>query len=71
MYDLFEVGAIGLLDALDKFDLNKEVQLRPMLDGSSKRAIRLHEIVRGNLSMASRVITVLDFWNAHLMVAAF
>ena len=42
--DLFQIGSIGLLKAIDKFDLNYQVKLStyavPMISGEIKRFLR-------------------------------
>ena len=49
--DLFQIGSIGLLKAIDKFDLNYQVKLStyavPMISGEIKRFLRDDGIVEG------------------------
>ena len=55
MDDLFQVGVIGLIKAVDCFDLNQNVQFStygvPMIAGELRRFLRDHSAVRVSRSM--------------------
>ena len=55
MDDLFQVGCIGLIKAIDCFDLNQNVQFStygvPMISGELRRFLRDHGAVRVSRSM--------------------
>ncbi len=65
MEDLFQIGSIGLMKAIDKFDLNYEVRFStyavPMIAGEIKRFLRddgIIKISRSVKEMGLRVKTV-------------
>lgn len=65
MEDLFQIGAIGLLKAIDKFDLTYEVRFStyavPMISGEVKRFLRddgMIKVSRSIKEMAMRVKAV-------------
>ncbi len=65
MEDLFQIGSIGLMKAIDKFDLNYEVRFStyavPMIAGEIKRFLRddgIIKISRSVKEMGFRVKTV-------------
>ena len=67
MDDLFQVGVIGLIKAVDCFDLNQKVQFStygvPMIAGELRRFLRDHSAIRVSRSMrdtAYRVLQVRD-----------
>ena len=62
MEDLFQIGTIGLLKAIDKFDLAYEVRFStyavPMITGEIKRFLRddgMIKVIRSIKEMAMRV----------------
>ena len=73
MDDLFQVGVIGLIKAIDCFDLNQNVQFStygvPMISGELRRFLRDHGAVRVSRSMrdtAYRVLQVKERLTAEL-----
>ena len=67
MDDLFQVGVIGLIKAVDCFDLNQKVQFStygvPMIAGELRRFLRDHSAIRVSRSMrdtAYRVLQIRD-----------
>lgn len=73
MDDLFQVGCIGLIKAIDCFDLNQNVQFStygvPMISGELRRFLRDHGAVRVSRSMrdtAYRVLQVKERLTAEL-----
>ena len=73
MDDLFQVGCIGLIKAIDCFDLSQNVQFStygvPMISGELRRFLRDHGAVRVSRSMrdtAYRVLQVKERLTAQL-----
>lgn len=73
MDDLFQVGCIGLIKAIDCFDLNQNVQFStygvPMISGELRRFLRDHGALRVSRSMrdtAYRVLQVKERLTAEL-----
>ena len=73
MDDLFQVGCIGLIKAIDCFDLSQNVQFStygvPMISGELRRFLRDHGAVRVSRSMrdtAYRVLQVKERLTAEL-----
>lgn len=64
MDDLFQVGVIGLIKAVDCFDLNQGVQFStygvPMIAGELRRFLRDHSAVRVSRSMRDTAYKVLQ-----------
>ena len=64
MDDLFQVGCIGLIKAIDCFDLNQNVQFStygvPMISGELRRYLRDHGAVRVSRSMRDTAYKVLQ-----------
>ena len=64
MDDLFQVGCIGLIKAVDAFDLNQNVQFStygvPMIAGELRRFLRDHSAVRVSRSMRDTAYRVLQ-----------
>lgn len=64
MDDLFQVGCIGLIKAIDCFDLNQNVQFStygvPMISGELRRFLRDHGAVRVSRSMRDTAYKVLQ-----------
>ena len=64
MDDLFQVGCIGLIKAIDCFDLNQNVQFStygvPMLAGELRRFLRDHSAIRVSRSMRDTAYKVLQ-----------
>ena len=64
MDDLFQVGCIGLIKAIDCFDLNQNVQFStygvPMIAGELRRFLRDHSAVRVSRSMRDTAYRVLQ-----------
>ena len=64
MDDLFQVGVIGLIKAVDCFDLNQNVQFStygvPMIAGELRRFLRDHSAVRVSRSMRDTAYRVLQ-----------
>lgn len=64
MDDLFQVGCIGLIKAIDCFDLNQNVQFStygvPMISGELRRFLRDHGAVRVSRSMRDTAYRVLQ-----------
>jgi len=64
MDDLFQVGCIGLIKAIDAFDLNQNVQFStygvPMIAGELRRFLRDHSAVRVSRSMRDTAYKVLQ-----------
>ena len=64
MDDLFQVGCIGLIKAIDCFDLNQNVQFStygvPMIAGELRRFLRDHSAVRVSRSMRDIAYKVLQ-----------
>ena len=64
MDDLFQVGCIGLIKAVDAFDLNQNVQFStygvPMIAGELRRFLRDHSAVRVSRSMRDTAYKVLQ-----------
>ena len=64
MDDLFQVGCIGLIKAVDCFDLNQNVQFStygvPMIAGELRRFLRDHSAVRVSRSMRDTAYRVLQ-----------
>lgn len=64
MDDLFQVGVIGLIKAVDCFDLNQNVQFStygvPMIAGELRRFLRDHSAVRVSRSMRDTAYKVLQ-----------
>ena len=64
MDDLFQVGVIGLIKAVDAFDLNQNVQFStygvPMIAGELRRFLRDHSSVRVSRSMRDTAYKVLQ-----------
>ena len=64
MDDLFQVGVIGLIKAVDAFDLNQNVQFStygvPMIAGELRRFLRDHSAVRVSRSMRDTAYKVLQ-----------
>lgn len=62
--DLFQVGVIGLIKAIDCFDLNQNVQFStygvPMVSGEVKRYLRDHSAIRVSRSMRDTAYRVLQ-----------
>ena len=62
--DLFQVGCIGLIKAIDCFDLNQNVQFStygvPMISGELRRLLRDHGAVRVSRSMRDTAYKVLQ-----------
>ena len=63
MDDLFQVGCIGLIKAVDCFDLSQNVQFStygvPMIAGELRRFLRDHSAVRVSRSMRDTAYKVL------------
>ena len=63
MDDLFQVGCIGLIKAIDCFDLNQNVQFStygvPMIAGELRRFLRDHSAIRVSRSMRDTAYKVL------------
>ena len=73
MDDLFQVGCIGLIKAIDCFDLSQNVQFStygvPMISGELRRFLRDHGAVRVSRSVrdtAYRVLQVKERLTAEL-----
>ena len=64
MDDLFQVGCIGLIKAIDAFDLSQGVQFStygvPMIAGELRRFLRDHSAVRVSRSMRDMAYKVLQ-----------
>ena len=64
MDDLFQVGCIGLIKAIDCFDLNQNVQFStygvPMIAGELRRFLRDHSAIRVSRSMRDTAYKVLQ-----------
>ena len=64
MDDLFQVGVIGLIKAVDAFDLGQNVQLStygvPMIAGELRRFLRDHSAVRVSRSLRDTAYKVLQ-----------
>ncbi len=64
MDDLFQVGCIGLIKAVDCFDLNQNVQFStygvPMIAGELRRFLRDHSAMRVSRSMRDTAYRVLQ-----------
>lgn len=64
MDDLFQVGCVGLIKAVDCFDLNQNVQFStygvPMIAGELRRFLRDHSAVRVSRSMRDTAYKVLQ-----------
>jgi len=64
MDDLFQVGVIGLIKAIDCFDLNQNVQFStygvPMIAGELRRFLRDHSAVRVSRSLRDTAYRVLQ-----------
>ena len=64
MDDLFQVGCIGLIKAVDCFDLNQNVQFStygvPMIAGELRRFLRDHSAVRVSRSLRDTAYKVLQ-----------
>ena len=64
MDDLFQVGCIGLIKAIDAFDLSQNVQFStygvPMIAGELRRCLRDHSAVRVSRSMRDTAYKVLQ-----------
>lgn len=64
MDDLFQVGVVGLIKAIDCFDLNQNVQFStygvPMISGELRRYLRDHSAVRVSRSMRDTAYRVLQ-----------
>ena len=64
MDDLFQVGVIGLIKAVDCFDLNQKVQFStygvPMIAGELRRVLRDHSAIRVSRSMRDTAYRVLQ-----------
>jgi len=64
MDDLFQVGVIGLIKAIDCFDLGQNVQFStygvPMISGELRRYLRDHSAVRVSRSMRDTAYRVLQ-----------
>ena len=64
MDDLFQVGCIGLIKAIDCFDLSQNVQFStygvPMISGELRRFLRDHGAVRVSRSMRDTAYRVLQ-----------
>ena len=64
MDDLFQVGCIGLIKAIDCFDLNQTVQFTtygvPMIAGELRRFLRDHSAIRVSRSMRDTAYKVLQ-----------
>ena len=64
MDDLFQVGVIGLIKAIDCFDLNQNVQFStygvPMIAGELRRFLRDHSALRVSRSMRDTAYKVLQ-----------
>ena len=64
MADLFQVGCIGLIKAVDCFDMNQNVQFStygvPMIAGELRRFLRDHSAVRVSRSMRDTAYRVLQ-----------
>ena len=64
MDDLFQVGCIGLIKAIDCFDLNQNVQFStygvPMIAGELRRFLRDHSAMRVSRSMRDTAYRVLQ-----------
>ena len=64
MDDLFQVGCIGLIKAIDCFDLSQNVQFStygvPMISGELRRFLRDHGAVRVSRSMRDTAYKVLQ-----------
>ena len=62
--DLFQVGVIGLIKAVDCFDLNQKVQFStygvPMIAGELRRFLRDHSAIRVSRSMRDTAYKVLQ-----------
>ena len=62
--DLFQVGCIGLIKAVDCFDLNQNVQFStygvPMIAGELRRFLRDHSAIRVSRSMRDTAYKVLQ-----------
>ena len=65
MDDLFQVGCVGLIKAIDNFDLSYDVQFStyavPMILGEIKRFIRDNNIVRVSRSLKDIAYKSLNF----------
>ena len=64
MDDLFQVGCIGLIKAIDCFDLSQNVQFStygvPMIAGELRRFLRDHSAIRVSRSMRDTAYKVLQ-----------
>lgn len=70
--DLFQIGVIGLLKAIDKFDLSFDVKLStyavPMISGEIKRFLRddgMVKVSRGLKETASKVYAIRERMEKH------
>jgi RNA polymerase sporulation-specific sigma factor len=61
--DLFQVGVVGLIKAIDNFDINLDVQMStycvPMIIGEIRRYLRDNNIVRVSRSIRDLAYKVL------------
>lgn len=68
--DLFQIGAIGLLKAIDKFDLSRELSFStyavPMIIGEIRRFLRDDGMIHVSRQMkdnARKIASVKELWN--------
>ena len=63
--DLFQIGCIGLIKAIDNFDLSYDVKFStysvPMIDGEIKRYIRDNNAVRISRSIKETAYKIINF----------
>ena len=68
--DLFQVGCVGLIKALDNFDLNQNVQFStyavPMIMGEVKRYLRDNNSIRVSRSVRDLAYKVIQFKEKYL-----
>ena len=70
--DLFQIGCVGLIKAIDNFDLNYNVKFStyavPMILGEIKRYIRDNNSIRISRSLKDIAYKVLKFKNDYLII---
>ena len=68
--DLFQVGCVGLIKAIDNFDINQPVRFStygvPMIIGEIRRYLRDNSAIRVSRSMRDTAYKVLQVWDKYL-----
>ncbi len=68
--DLFQVGCVGLIKAIDNFDLNQKVQFStyavPMIAGEIRRYLRDNNSIRVSRSIKDLAYKVIQFKDSYL-----